>query len=125
MHSSGFFRIKLIARLILKREISRSHTISDQSLLLSTIVLTDDLDLADVDSSDDHPSDAVDILIGSDCYWDAVICDVARGKDGPVVAKSKFEWLLSEPVRSMLAVHVEQECLMPENSDIQLVDDLH
>ena len=42
MHSSGFFRIKFIARLILKHEISRSHTISDQSLLLSTIVLNDD-----------------------------------------------------------------------------------
>ena len=41
MHSSGFFRIKLIARLILKREISGSHMISDQSLLLSTIVLND------------------------------------------------------------------------------------
>ena len=41
MHSSGFFRIKPIARLILKREISGSHTISDQSLLLSTIVLND------------------------------------------------------------------------------------
>ena len=41
MHSSGFFRIKLIASLILKRKIYRSHTISDQSLLLSTIVLND------------------------------------------------------------------------------------
>ena len=30
MHSSGFFRIMLIARLILKREISGSHMISDQ-----------------------------------------------------------------------------------------------
>ena len=42
MHSSEFFRIKLIGRLILKREISGSHTISDQSLLLSTIVLNDE-----------------------------------------------------------------------------------
>ena len=41
MHSSEFFRIKPIARLILKRKISGSHTISDQSLLLSTIVLND------------------------------------------------------------------------------------
>ena len=41
MHSSGFFRIKLIARLILKRKILGSHTISDQSLLLSTNVLND------------------------------------------------------------------------------------
>ena len=37
----GFFRIKPIARLILKCGISGSHTISDQSLLLSTIVLND------------------------------------------------------------------------------------
>ena len=36
-----FFRIKPIARLILKREILGSHTISDQSLLLSTNVLND------------------------------------------------------------------------------------
>ena len=43
MHSSGFFRIKPIARLILKREISGSHTISDQSLLLSTNVLNDNV----------------------------------------------------------------------------------
>ena len=41
MHSSGFFQIKLIARLILKCKISGSHMISDQSLLLSTIVLND------------------------------------------------------------------------------------
>ena len=41
MHSSWFFWIKPIARLILKHEISGSHTISDQSLLLSTTVLND------------------------------------------------------------------------------------
>ena len=44
MYSSKFFSDKaffFIARLILKREISGSHTISDQSLLLSTIVLND------------------------------------------------------------------------------------
>ena len=47
MHSSRFFRIKLIARLILKREISGSHTISDQSLLLSTNVLNDSVLIVD------------------------------------------------------------------------------
>ena len=41
MYSSGFFRIKPIARLILKHKILGSHTISDQSLLLSTIILND------------------------------------------------------------------------------------
>ena len=41
MHSSRFFWIKPIAKLILKGKNSGSHTISDQSLLLSTIVLND------------------------------------------------------------------------------------
>ena len=43
MHSSGFFWIKPIARLISKHKILGSHTISDQSLLLSTTVLNDNL----------------------------------------------------------------------------------
>ena len=42
MHFSGFFRIKPIARLILKCQILGNQTISDQSLLLSTILLNDD-----------------------------------------------------------------------------------
>ena len=93
-----------------------------------------DLDLADVDSSDDHPSDAVDILIGSDYYWDAVIGDVARGKGGPVAVKSKFGWLLSGPVRPTLAENNHTvsnlilegpgETGLPENNDIKLVDNL-
>ena len=43
MHSSAFFWIKPIARLILKCQTLGSHTISDQSLLLSTTVLNDTL----------------------------------------------------------------------------------
>ena len=43
MHSSGFFQIKPIARLILKCKFLESHTISDQSLLLSTIILNDNI----------------------------------------------------------------------------------
>ena len=41
MHSSWFFQIKPIARLILKRKFLGSHMISYQSLLLSTTVLND------------------------------------------------------------------------------------
>ena len=55
MHSSGFFRIKPIARLISKREISGSHTISDQSLLLSTIVLNDIMSSQPLVSADTGP----------------------------------------------------------------------
>ena len=41
MHSSGFFSDKAYCKVDFKREISGSHMISDQSLLLSTIVLND------------------------------------------------------------------------------------
>ena len=41
MHSSGVFRIKLIGRLFYEMQKMGSHTISYQSLLLSTIVLND------------------------------------------------------------------------------------
>ena len=41
MHSSGFFWIQPIEGLFLKHKFLGSHTISDQSLLLSTIVLND------------------------------------------------------------------------------------
>ena len=41
MHPSGFFPDKAYCKVDLKCEISRSHTISDQSLLLSTCVLND------------------------------------------------------------------------------------
>ena len=42
MHSSGFFWDKAYCKVDFKCEISGSHAISDQSLLLSTIVLNDD-----------------------------------------------------------------------------------
>ena len=41
MHSSGFFSDKAYCKVDFKREISGSHMISDQSLLLSTNVLND------------------------------------------------------------------------------------
>jgi len=46
----------------------------------------------------EHFSDKVDMLIGSDYYWDVVIGDVKRGSGGPTAVSSKFGWLLSGPV---------------------------
>ena len=57
-----------------------------------------DLDLADV-SPCEHSSD-VDMLIGSDYYWDVIIGDLKRSNNGPVAVSSKFGWLLSGPVKS-------------------------
>jgi len=60
-----------------------------------------DLELADV-STDEHFSDTVDMLIGSDHYWDVVTGDIVHGSDKLVAVSSKFGWLLSGPVYSVI-----------------------
>ena len=47
------------------------------------------------DSSDSN--ECIDVLIGSDHYWDIVKGDIVRGEFGPVAIDSKFGWLLSGP----------------------------
>jgi hypothetical protein len=42
-------------------------------------------------------SDPIDVLIGSDYYWDIVGGEMIRGQSGPVAISSKFGWLLSGP----------------------------
>ena len=41
--------------------------------------------------------DSVDVLVGSDSYWNIVGSDTVRGDTGPVAVESKFGWLLSGP----------------------------
>lgn len=53
------------------------------------------LELAD-DWSDQRGS--IDLLIGSDHYWDIVQGDIIRGKNGPTAVSSSLGWLLSGPV---------------------------
>ena len=54
------------------------------------------LELAD--DPGDNQSLRVDILIGSDHYWDLITGRLQRGADGPVVIKMKLGWVLSGPV---------------------------
>ena len=58
------------------------------------------LDLADVNNceSDSTTSKAIDILIGSDYYWEVVTGSAIRGGSGLVAVSSKFGWLLPRPV---------------------------
>ena len=56
-----------------------------------------DLDLADLSNSSSCA--AVDILIGSDLYWDLVTGESRRGTSGPVAIKTVFGWVLSGPVK--------------------------
>ena len=56
------------------------------------------LDLAD-SSLAENSHDEIDILIGSDYYYDIVIGEILREEGGPVAVNSKFGWVLSGPSR--------------------------
>ena len=53
----------------------------------------------------DNPTglcDRINVLIGSDFYWDFVSGDIRAGDEGPIAVKSKLGWLLSGPIESTL-----------------------
>ena len=52
------------------------------------------------DSSDSEARMEVDILIGSDYYWELTTGRTRRGKSGPVAIYTKLGWVLSGPVHS-------------------------
>ena len=56
----------------------------------------EELELAD---SAESP-DSIDILIGSDHYWDFVTGETIRGEFGPTAVRSKLGWLLSGPTNN-------------------------
>ena len=58
-----------------------------------------DLDLAGCISGNIDSQDNIDVLIGSDYYWDIITGRVACGDDKLVAFSSKFGWLLSGPTK--------------------------
>ena len=56
-----------------------------------------DLQLADECST---PGEEIDILIGSNFYWNIVMGEVVKADKGPVAVNSKLGWLLSAPIDS-------------------------
>ena len=42
----------------------------------------------------------VDVLIGSDQYWELVTGEVRRGDSGPVAIRTTLGWVLSSPTSS-------------------------
>ena len=63
-------------------------------------------------SEDSNGNNSVDILIGSDYYWDIVTGEVLKG-DGPIVVHSKFGWLLSGQI------HFDPNYADKKNADYQ------
>ena len=60
-----------------------------------------ELDLADCPHLEDD-SNATDVLIGADHYWDIVTGDITREGDGPVAITNRLGWLLSRPARDQI-----------------------
>ena len=59
-----------------------------------------DLELADPPSD---KSKSIDLLVGSDYYWNIVEEDTVRTDGGPTAIKSKLGWLISGPLTSLLS----------------------
>lgn len=55
----------------------------------------DGLELADKPCSS---GSSIDLLIGSDYYWNFVTGETKRGEEGPIAVNSKLGWLLSRPL---------------------------
>ena len=53
------------------------------------------LDLADPCHDGDGTPMEVDLLIGSDCYWNLVTGEIRRGEAGPVAIHTRLGWVLS------------------------------
>ena len=53
--------------------------------------------------ADTHPADVplnVDMLVGSDFYWQVTTGETIRGQTGPVAVNTKLEWVLPGPANS-------------------------
>ena len=56
------------------------------------------LDLADFSVGDTAME--IDILIGSDYYWELATGEVCRGNSGPIAIYTRLGWVLSGPTKS-------------------------
>lgn len=69
------------------------------SPLPSIVNAADDVHLEGLELADNFDNtESIDVLIGSDYYWDFVSGDSIKGDQGPTAVNSKFGWLLSGPM---------------------------
>lgn len=87
----------------------------------------DGLELADW--ADEDSKLEVDILIGSDHYWDIVTGAVAKNEGGPTTIHTKLGWVLSGPITAkspnqystnLVTTHVLHTDTQPDLLNIQL-----
>jgi hypothetical protein len=79
-----------------------SQPISDSSKLCYHL-----LDLELVDSALPTDTLEIDVLIGSDSYWDLVTGKIVKGENGPTAIQTRVGWVLSGPAgRQEIAVNL-------------------
>ena len=74
----------------------------------------------------DHsrPHDSVDVLIGSDHYWNLVTNEIVRGEFGPTAINSRFGWLISGPTEYGPSPGMTVTNLISEPHEYSLVESL-
>ena len=104
----------------------RTLTAQPISLCAATCEHLAQLELAD--SCSDDSTLEVDVLIGSDYYWDLATGEVRRGESGPVPINTRLGWVLSGPATpnrqesthkltmSLLAAHTPRVDAEPSNT---------
>ena len=99
---------------------------------LPSVVSTNDLPhLEGLELADDpnNPCNRIDVLIGSDFYWDFMNGDTIIGNEGPIAIKSKLGWLLSGPigatvVNNLVSSHLNVVENIDDTIDLQINDQL-
>ena len=86
------------------------------------------LTLADPSDGSSHLN--IDILIGSDQYWELVTGETFRGDSGPVAIRTKLGWVLSGPITSSEPDDASSTCLVTHTlrvdgllQDTKILDD--
>ncbi len=74
-------------------------TISNQNTRFAQQSYAHQSGLKLADSANDGEEFDLDILIGSDCYWQLVTGHVIHGNDGPTAMHTRLGWVLSGPVK--------------------------
>jgi hypothetical protein len=73
-----------------------------------------ELDLADSPSDDQR---CINVLIGSDHYWDFITGEVIQGENGPLAIASKFGWVMSGPAGQTLPNQVTNNLVISGGSE--------
>ncbi|XP_068690987.1 uncharacterized protein [Montipora foliosa] len=92
---------------------------SQRSVNVADYVHLEGLELADNFDN----TESIDVLIGSDYYWDFVSGDSIKGDQGLTAVNSKFGWLLSGPMSDQSSSSVVSSNLIISGGDSSMLEE--